>query len=146
MIFDVWTVVRFLHVVSAILWVGGQLTLSLIVRPVAKEALEEDLRIHLSNGLGSRFGRISAIGLIPILLATGLSLTYHRGVTAGYLGLPGYGTTLGFKIALALLSFGLAAGHGMTAVRSSTRAIRIIGITGALVSVAVVLLAVSLVP
>ncbi len=143
---DGWTVVRFFHVGAAILWVGGQLTLSLVVRPVSARLMDDAARRHLVSALGSRFGRLATFGLIPILLGSGLALAYHRGVTLAGLASPGYGTALSVKIALALSSFGLAAIHGMTAVRSSAGAARTIGVTGAVVSVAVVAVAVSLVP
>ena len=144
--FDVWTIVRFLHVGSAILWVGGQLTLSLVVRPVAAGLFDPDTRVDLVTALGARFGRIATVGLIPTLLASGLSLAYHRGVTLAALSLPGYGTVLGVKIFLALISFALAAAHGMAAVHASAAAVRAVAIAGATVSLAVVGLAVSLVP
>lgn len=144
--FDAWTLIRFLHVGSAILWVGGQLILSLIVRPVATLTLDDVDRLNLFRSLGSRFGRLANLGLIPILIASGLGLAYHRGVTFGALAVSGYGATLGIKVFLAFTSFGLAAAHGMAAVRSSSRAARVVGIAGAAVSVAVVVLAVSLVP
>src|SRR5690606_28261362 len=123
-----------------------QLTLSLIVRPVTTRLMDDESRRELVSALGSRFGRTAAVGLAPLLLASGLALTYHRGVTFGAFTMGGYGTTLGIKIVLALVSFGLAAAHGMTAVRSSSRAVRIVGMTGTIVSLLVVVLAVSLVP
>ncbi|MFP3915969.1 MAG: hypothetical protein ACLFWM_13905 [Actinomycetota bacterium] len=144
--FDLWSLIRFLHVTGAILWVGGQLTLTLVVRPVTTRLMDEESRVRLVSELGSRFGRITALMLIPLLLASGLALTYHRGVTFGGFGVSGYGTTLAVKIALALLSFGLAIAHGMTAVRSSSRAVRTVGVAGVVVSLAVVALAASLVP
>jgi uncharacterized membrane protein len=143
---DLWTLVRFLHVTAAILWVGGQLTLSLLVRPVAGRLFDEDTRRLLISALGGAFGRLAALGLIPVLLATGLSLIYHRGVTLGYLGTAGYGATLTAKIVLALVSFVLAAVHGMTAARAATATARWVGVAGSAVSVAVVALAVRLVP
>lgn len=143
---DLWTLVRFLHVTAAILWVGGQLTLSLLVRPVAGRLFDENTRRLLISALGGAFGRLAALGLIPVLLATGIALIHHRGVTLGYLGTAGYGSTLTAKIFLALVSFGLATVHGMTAGRASTTAARWVGIAGSAVSVAVVALAVRLVP
>lgn len=144
--FDVWSAVRFLHVAGAIVWVGGQLTLSLVVRPVTTRLMDDGDRRELVSALGARFGRVTALVLIPLLLSTGLALTYHRGVGLSGFTVPGYGTTLSAKVVLALVSFGLAAGHGMTAVRSSSRAARTVGIVGVVVSLAVVALAVSLVP
>ncbi|HLU32152.1 MAG TPA: hypothetical protein VK088_10350 [Acidimicrobiia bacterium] len=144
--FDIWWIARFLHVASAVVWVGAQLTLSLLVRPVLVQRFDQARRIEVSTALGARFGRFSSFVLIPVLLASGLALIYHRGVTFGLLGSAGYGTTLATKIVLALVSFGLAIAHGMVAARSSARAIRIIGIVGVVISLAVVALATSLVP
>lgn len=144
--FDIWWILRFLHVGSAVVWVGAQLTLSLLVRPVLARRFDQEQRTEISTALGARFGRFSSFVLIPVLLTSGLSLIYHRGVTFGLLASPGYGTTLATKIVLALVSFGLAIAHGMVAARSSARAIRTIGIIGVVISLAVVALATSLVP
>lgn len=76
--FDAWSLIRFLHVAGALLWVGGQLTLSLVVRPVTSRMMDDDDRRELVSALGSRFGRLTALVLIPLLLATGLALTHHR--------------------------------------------------------------------
>lgn len=143
--FDLWTVVRFLHVGGAILWVGGQLALSLIVRPVAARVLEDERRSLALTTMGARFGRLALWGLFPILLATGLALSYYRGVEYRAFQIPGYGPILAVKVVLAMVSFGLAAVHGIIAARSPDRSVRWVGITGAVVSLLVVLLAVTLV-
>jgi hypothetical protein len=83
--------------------------------------------------------------LIPILLATGFALAYHHGVDLGGLRLSTYAMTLTLKIVLAFISFGLAMAHGMVAMRSSSTAVRIVGVASTAVSVLVVLLAVMLV-
>lgn len=144
--FDLWSLVRFLHVAGAVVWVGGQLTLTLIVRPVTARLLSPEDRRHLVGAFGSRFGRLTSWVLIPLLLATGLALTYHRGVALSALTVPGYGATLGVKITLALISFGLAIAHGVVAVNASTKVVRVLGIVGTVVSLTVVALAASLVP
>jgi uncharacterized membrane protein len=36
---DLWTLIRFVHVVGAALWVGGQLALTLVITPVARRLL-----------------------------------------------------------------------------------------------------------
>ncbi len=141
-----WSLIRFLHVGAAILWVGGQLTLSYIVRPVTVKLIAEEDRKILTASIGTRFARIAAMGLIPILLATGLALAFHRGVTLSALGRPGYPTILTLKVMLALVSFALAMIHGIAASRSTSTTVRVIATTGTLVSLAVVALAVSLVP
>ena len=142
---NIWTVVRFLHVAAAILWVGGQLTLSMVIRPVVDRNADAERRTELMTAVGSRYGRIASFGLIPILLATGFGLTYHHGVEFGGLSLSSYATTLTFKIILALVSFGLAMAHGIAAVRSSSPTVRIVGLASTSVSLLVVLLAVMLV-
>ena len=142
---NIWTIFRFLHVAAAILWVGGQLTLSLVIRPVAQRMMDDESRAELMIAVGSRYGRIASFGLIPILLATGLALTYRHGVDFGGLRLSAYATTLTFKIVLALVSFGLAIAHGIAAIRASSSLVRRVGLASTTVSLVVVLLAVMLV-
>lgn len=138
--------IRFLHVGAAILWVGGQLALSLVVRPAAVETLETEARGVLFTAAGRRFGRIATMALMPLLLASGIALAWHRGVNLGALARPGYGSTLAVKIGIALASFVLAGVHGIAATRASSSVSRAVGIAGAVVSLAVVLVATSLVP
>jgi uncharacterized membrane protein len=144
--FSIWTLVRFVHVLAAVLWVGGQLTLSLIVRRAAASILQDQSRSALFQTIGQVFGRVSTFVLIPVLLGTGLALIYRRGVELGALTVGSYGQILTTKIVLAFLSFGLAAAHGMVAARAPGRRARLVGIAGGVVSVAVVLLATALVP
>lgn len=141
-----WTVVRFLHLMSAILWVGGQLILSLVVRPIGARELDPEARSRLMRQIGARYGRIANLALIPLILATGLALAYHHGVELGGFGVSSYATVLTIKIILVFVSFGLAIAHGVIASRaSSSSAARTAGIAGAIVSVVIVLLAVMLV-
>lgn len=125
------------------MWVGGQLVISLIVRPVAVRTLDDQTRRETITAMGAVFGRLALWGLFPLLLATGLALSFHRGVEFGQFRVPGYGAVLSVKVILAMASFALAGIHGMVAARSGGAA-RAVGITGAVVSVVVVLLAVTL--
>ncbi len=141
---SIWTLVRFLHVMGAVLWVGGQAILTFVVRPASQSTVDEDARQRMWAVIGSSFGRVGTVVLAPLLLTTGIALAYHRGVTLAGLASPGYQGTLSFKIVLAFASFGLAALHGINTARArSTRGLSLLGIG---VSVVVVLLAVSLVP
>ncbi len=144
--FTIWTLVRFAHVLAAVLWVGGQLSLSLIVRRAASETLRDESRAALFGKIGQVFGRMSTFVLMPVLLGTGLALIYRRGVELGSLSVGSYGQILTVKIVLAFVSFGLAAVHGLVATRSPGRRARLVGIAGGGVSVIVVLLATALVP
>ncbi len=141
---SVWSWVRFLHVFAAILWVGGQLLLVTVVRPAAKRLSPSD-RTHLFTEAGRVFARLSMYLLIPMLLATGLGLTWRHGVDLGGLALNSYAVRLWTKVALAIASFAVAVAHGIVAVQGGTKVSRALGIAGALVSLTVVFLATSLV-
>lgn len=143
--FSWWSLVRFAHVLSAILWVGGQLTLSMVVRRAAAETVDGATRSGLFTAIGKHFGRLANLVLMPVLLGSGLALIYHRGVDLGALSVGSYGQILTLKIILAFVSFALAVLHGILASRGP-RVSRTIGITGGIVSAAVVLLATALVP
>lgn len=118
----------------------------MILRPAASETLGEEPRRQLFLAAGRRFARISTVALAPILLATGLALTYHRGVRMKSFLISSYAMTLGWKIGLAMVSFALAAAHGWAATRAGASTVRVVGITGVLVSIGVVITAAALVP
>lgn len=140
-----WSLVRFIHVLSAMVWVGGQLVLSGVVLPVLRADLEPPVRAVVVPRAARRFGALANVALLPLLLTTGTALAWHRGVTFGSFDDPGYGRLLGIKLVLVVLSVGLAAGHGIMAGRrpGSGRALAMSGL-GA--SVGIVVFATALVP
>lgn len=140
-----WSLVRFLHVTAAMGWVGGQLMLSGVVLPVLRSALDPAERGPLVHATARRFATISNVALLPILLATGIALAWHRGVTFGSFDDPGYGRLLGIKLALVVVSVVLAAVHGVVASRRPSSA-RPLAISGLGVSLAIVVFATALVP
>jgi uncharacterized membrane protein len=83
---DGWTLVRFLHVLSAMMWVGGQLLLSLLVLPVLRRGLDHASRAPLTRQVGVRFGVFTVAVFLPLQVVTGITLATHRGVTVEELG------------------------------------------------------------
>ena len=141
---DLWSLVRFLHVVGAVVWLGGQLTVSALVMPVARDRLPEEARGGLMRVLGMRFGIVTMAVLIPLQLATGVALARHKGVTVASLAEPGYGRMLAGKLvafALVMLAAGL---HGW-AISAGRRALaRSLAVSSLAGSFVVVLLATAL--
>ena len=125
---DLWSLVRFLHVVGAGVWLGGQLTISALLMHV----------------LGMCFGIATVAVLIPIQLATGVAPARHKGVTLAPLAEPGYGRMLAGKLvafALVMLAAGL---HGWAIAagrRTLARSVELSSLAGSFV---VVLLATAL--
>jgi putative copper export protein len=140
-----WSLVRFLHVLAAMGWVGGQLTLTAVVLPVLRRRLSPDLGGPLIRATALRFAAVANMALLPVLLVTGIALGGHRGVTPGNLGEPGYGRTLAGKLVFVLLSVVLAGAHGFIAVRHPRRA-RPLAIAGLVSSAGIVVFATALVP
>ena len=91
-------VMRWLHNISAVAWVGGGIYYLLILRPRLRRSPEDTPnpgRDYLSL-VNTAFG---------VLLVTGAVLTFHR-VTSGFIGVP-YVAVLAVKIFLAFCMFGL---------------------------------------
>ena len=63
----VWTAIRFVHVLSAIAWVGVQLTLFMLF-PVLRRQLEAEQFRTVARTAGMRLGIVAVITL-PALLA-----------------------------------------------------------------------------
>jgi uncharacterized membrane protein len=103
-----WTVIRFLHVLSAIAWVGVQLTLFALF-PVLRARLASDEFRAVARAAGMRLGIVAAATL-PTLLVTGLALASHdvpRGDRAW----------VAAKLAIWVLILAAFAGHAVTALR-----------------------------
>ena len=62
-----------LHVISAVVWVGGMFVAYLAVRPAAVEALEPPQRLKLWVGIFARFFRWVWVAVI-LILGTGFSM------------------------------------------------------------------------
>lgn len=73
----------YIHILSAMVWVGGMLFLSLVAVPVARR-LPPAERAHLLDAVGRRF---RAVGwtCVALLIATGIINSSYRGVTWGNL-------------------------------------------------------------
>lgn len=142
---NTWSLVRFLHVTAAMGWVGGQLLLSAVVMPVVRKHLSPQERGPLVHATARRFGTVANIVLLPTLLATGLALAWHRGVTMSTFQDPGYGRLLGIKLVLVVLAVVLAAVHGIIASRHPKSA-RPLAMSGLGVSLLIVVFATALVP
>jgi uncharacterized membrane protein len=90
-VIDVWTVVRFVHVLGAIIWVGGQLTITLVVLPPVRGMLAAAQRADVLRAVGKRFALITFALFLPMQIGTGVLLARHYGVTWASLVQPGYG-------------------------------------------------------
>ena len=115
-----WSLLRFVHVLSAATWVGGQITLSALLLPLLRRRLPDELRASLSSTIGRRFGMYTMTVFLPVQVASGVGLAMENHVTFASLGHPGYGRTLLTK----LIERGLAASPDVAAAESRVRKAR----------------------
>lgn len=139
-----WSTVRFVHVLSAMVWVGGQLTITALLLPVVRRRLAPDLRGAVMRDVGARFGTFTVAVFVPVQVATGVAIAWHRGVTWESLSEPGYGRTLSGKLLAFVLVMLAAAGHGRATRAGELGLARSLAIASLVGSLAVVLLATAL--
>jgi len=144
-VIDIWTVVRFLHILGAVVWVGGQLTITVVVLPPIARTLAAPDRADLLRGVGRRFAIITATVFLPVQIITGVLLAGQRGVTWASLLQPGYGRVLVAKMILFAVVMVAATIHGIAQGRHKPRAARATSIASLIGSLGVVLLATALV-
>jgi uncharacterized membrane protein len=140
-----WSIVRAVHVLAAMAFVGGQLVLSLVLVPVLRRDLDEGVRAPVLRAAGRRFGLVTNAVVLPAAVVSGIALAVHRDVGWSTFGEPGYGRLLSTKLAFVVLAVGLAAAHGVTASRRPGRG-RGLALAGLASSVAIVVFATALVP
>lgn len=140
----IWSTVRFAHVLSAMVWVGGQLTISALLLPAVRRHLTPDLRAAVLREIGRRFGAFTVAVFVPLQVGTGVAMAWHLGVTWGSLAEPGYGRTLGAKLLAFVLVMLAAAGHGRALGAGNQGLARTLAIASLVGSLVVVLLATAL--
>ena len=96
-------VVRWLHLMAAITWIGGMLFIALVLVPVARRLSDPALRGRLLQDTGRRFRTIGWVAL-GLLLASGLATLWVR---PHLLGAPRFH----WKLALVALALVLSAVH-----------------------------------
>lgn len=102
-------VVHWLHVMSAIIWIGGMVFASWVLQPVLSRSLSASLRMPLYREMGKRFKMIQ-LAALGALLATGAYKLWELGITVDVFGLP-YGRVLMMKLTLVLAVIILSALH-----------------------------------
>lgn len=95
----------FVHVLAAMVWLGGMLFLAAVGAPVLREVEPPDLRARLFSRLGAQFRTVGWIS-IAVLLVTGILNLHFRGLLTqevwtglDYWTTP-YGRVLAAKIGL----------------------------------------------
>lgn len=150
------------HILAAIVWVGGVLFFALVGAPVLRAVQPPELRASLFDAIGRRF-RFVGWWAVGVLLVTGPLLLAMRGwlspdvLFRAEFWRTAAGTALAWKLALVALMIGLTAAHdvaldparvraterGAAAERSRRRAV-LMARFGALAAVAVVAVAARL--
>ena len=144
MTIDWWTAVRFLHIIGAILWIGGQLTFAFVVTPGLRSVEQDEERLHRAQmAVARRFGNVISYVGIPLQLATGFALSW-RAFEINKGGIPGYGFWLGLKIILFLVAILIAAVHGVLAARGASGRTKRLADVGLVLSLGILLIAVDL--
>lgn len=105
-----------LHVLAALLWLGGMFFLAVVGAPVLRTLDPPSLRAQVFRRLGERFRTVGWIA-IGVLLVTGVANLGFRGLlswdTLGDGAFWGgrYGTTLAWKLALVTAMIGVSFVH-----------------------------------
>ncbi|GAB3426564.1 hypothetical protein [Flindersiella endophytica] len=115
-----WALVRFLHVAGATFWIGGQVTVSFVLLPIARRTLAAEPLKALIGAVGRRFAKATMAVFLPVQIATGIALAWREGVTWPALTQPGYGRLLALKLSLFAAVMAASAVHGLASSKGRT--------------------------
>ena len=106
------TLIHYIHVLSAIVWIGGMLFVGFVATPIYRRELDDKTRVHLIVAVGRRFRPFAWTALI-LLWGTGLIKLWHLiGLhPTGAFFQQGYGRILMFKLTLVFVATIIEAIH-----------------------------------
>ena len=106
----IWLLIRWIHVLAAVTWIGGNLTLAMIIVPYFRQNLPPVKRIQLLTQIGKRFEPV-VWGCVMILFFTGIGNVFESlGLSSG-VEVTAYMRTLLIKLLLFIILIILTALH-----------------------------------
>lgn len=117
----------FVHVLSAVVWLGGMFFLGAVGAPVLRNVEPPELRASLFQKIGKQFRGLGWTAIL-ILVATGILNHHYRGlltarVWGGFaLWTTGYGRILASKLFLVVAMIGIQAVHDFALGPAASRA------------------------
>ncbi|MGA7671340.1 MAG: DUF4149 domain-containing protein [Nitrolancea sp.] len=111
-VFSIWSWIRWIHLISAIVWIGGQLFILIVLLPIMRTALPRNERILLFAQVGRRYAVVSWIAL-ALLVATGFLNGERRGIAWERLPDSNYGRILLAKLILVAIVITITLIHAL---------------------------------
>ena len=110
-----------LHILAAVIWIGGMLFLSLIAAPVLRQVASPLLRADLFRKMAWRFRRLVWICLAVLILTGTVNVAFYGDTTQG----SPYLKVLGIKLGLVAVLVAMGVAHdfiiGPRAARAQSR-------------------------
>ena len=103
--------VLWLHVIAAVVWIGGNLILALVIVPYFKKSLPPVQRIQILGEIGKRFEPV-VWGCVGVLFFTGMINIFTTGVLTSPELIGAFMRTLFIKLMLFIVLVILTALHG----------------------------------
>ena len=72
----IWLLIRWIHVIAAVIWIGGNLILAMVIVPYCRQNLPPVKRIQLLTQIGKKFEPI-VWGCAGILFFTGMANIFY---------------------------------------------------------------------
>lgn len=105
-----WLLIRWIHVMAAVTWIGGNLTLAMIIVPYFKQNLPPVKRIQLLTQIGKKFEPV-VWGCVMILFFTGIGNVFESLGVSSNIEVNAYMRTLLIKLLLFIILLILTAIH-----------------------------------
>jgi uncharacterized membrane protein len=96
-VFSIWSWIRWIHIMSAIAWIGGQLFILLVLLPIMRKVLPRNERTLVFAQVGRRYAVVSWVAL-TLLVVTGFLNGQRRSVAWEHLTDSSYGRILFTKL------------------------------------------------
>lgn len=103
-------IVQWLHITSAVIWLGGKIFTSFVLNPVLRLEASREIRLELLKSLGKRFKYISWGSLAVLIITGGINVAQRVSGWDLWLGSK-FGVLLIVKLFIVAAMIGISTGH-----------------------------------